>query len=231
MNIYGLIYCFVNLLNGKMYIGKTTARGNMHKFFCGKYIGSSPSHTPYMRSRHKHGDENFFPIILEFIDGDKHDLNSAEIKWIASIRNERGRDMVYNLTDGGDGRSNFKWSDEEKKKISDGMHERIKNDPDYGQKRRISTTEFWSSTENKTKRSLAISNGNNLSVRLAKSKSKRRLTQDDYRFISPIGEIYQIPCLSIFCREHKLNVTQMSRLHGGHSAHFQGWKKFIPQTQ
>jgi group I intron endonuclease len=232
MKIYGLIYCFINLLDGKMYIGKTTALGNMTRFFKGKYIGSSPSHTPYMRSRLKHGDENFYPIVLEFIEGDKHDLNASERKWIASIRKERGTEMVYNLTDGGDGRSNFNWTSEEKQKISDGMYERVKNDPFYGEKRRKTTTEFWSDPDRKQQRSSAISSGNTLEVSLAKSKSKRRLTQEDYKFISPTGEVHQFPCLSIFCREHKLNVTCMSRVHGGHVSHFQGWKKFTSlQTQ
>lgn len=77
-DIYGLIYCFVNLLDGKMYIGKTTARGNMKKFFSGVYVGSSPKHTHYMRARLHHGDENFKGIILEFIYGDKHELNEAD---------------------------------------------------------------------------------------------------------------------------------------------------------
>lgn len=228
MKIYGLIYCFINLLDGKMYIGKKTGEKGMKCFHSGKYIGSSPSHTPYMRSRLKHGNDNFYPIILEYIYGDKHDLNTAERKWIASIREQRGKDMVYNLTDGGDGRSNFNWSDIEKKKISDGMHERVKNDPEYGEKRRIGMKNAWEDPiwKNEMIRKIQIGSAKQES-KIAKSIKGKRSFEGPYRFISPNGILYEFISLSEFCREHVLNVTCMSRVYGGHKPHFQGWKKFI----
>jgi hypothetical protein len=214
-----------------MYIGKTT---RYKTFFDGKYFGSSPSKTQYMRARAKYGADSFFPIVLEFIEGDKDSLNEAEIKWILFARNEKGREMVYNLTDGGDGLpKGYKQSKEAKEKISQGLYRKVKEDKNFGEKRRVTTTEFWKDPDNKKIRSHAISQGNTDSVRLAKSKSKRRISQEDYKFISPVGELFQTPCLSIFCREHGLNISSMSHVHSGRYNQYKGWKKFIvsPQIQ
>lgn len=97
MKPIGLIYCFTNLVNGKVYIGKTVSIG---RFLRGSYRGSSPGHAPYGRARKKYGDHNFEGSILEWV---YDDLESAEIWHIANKREELGRSMVYNIVDGGQG--------------------------------------------------------------------------------------------------------------------------------
>jgi len=93
MEKYGYVYLTTNLVNGMVYIGMSEG------VFKPTYLGSGM----YLKRAVKaYGKENFRVTILEF-SMSKDDLNSLEKYYISHGRECLGRDMMYNVSDGGDG--------------------------------------------------------------------------------------------------------------------------------
>ena|ERR1035437_5672421 len=111
------IYTIHNILNNKIYVGKTN---NIKKRWA-RHVSNAFSknnlvkkHIHYAIS--KYGLDNFvFSIIQSF--NNEIDCLLAEIYWIKYF-NSMNRDLGYNLTEGGGGSSGFKLSQETKDKIS-----------------------------------------------------------------------------------------------------------------
>jgi hypothetical protein len=93
MNKYGYVYLTINLLDGKVYVGKR--RGN----FKPRYFGSG---TYLKRALKKYGRDNFIVKPIEY-SNNKIDLCTLEIRYIAEYKNCLGKDGMYNITPGGDG--------------------------------------------------------------------------------------------------------------------------------
>lgn len=85
------IYKTINLINGKIYIGKQI-RNNPN------YIGSG---IILKKAIEKYGKENFTKEILEYCSS-KEELNSREIFWIKKL-DSRNPIKGYNISKGGDG--------------------------------------------------------------------------------------------------------------------------------
>ena len=104
---YGYIYKTTNLINNMFYIGQ-------HKFDKKKnYIGSGK----YLnRAINKYGRNNFKLEIIAYTD-DKEETNILEIYNIKEHRNKFGKEMMYNLTDGGEGCEGYKHSSESLNKM------------------------------------------------------------------------------------------------------------------
>jgi group I intron endonuclease len=111
----GCIYRISNKINGKSYIGQTVydspqKRWNVHK---NNYL--KETHQEYLyRAMRKDGFENFEFSILCLCK--KDELSELECKYIKDY-NTFGVEG-YNMTSGGEGRRDFKLSEETKKKIS-----------------------------------------------------------------------------------------------------------------
>lgn len=94
------IYKITNLINQKIYIGKTIKtieeRWNIHWQDSKK---QNISNRPLYRAFHKYGKENFKIEILE--ECNLEDLNNREIYWIEKLGSFK---YGYNATIGGDGR-------------------------------------------------------------------------------------------------------------------------------
>lgn len=153
------IYKITNLINGKIYIGKTSkdilVRWKKHidiaKY---KYIGYSYLH----KSINKYGKENF---IIEKIDecATEKLCFEREIFWIREL-NSNNPDIGMNISLGGEGTSGFKWSEESLDKIrgrnnhnfGNSLSEEVKlklskslsaeNNPFYGKKHTQEVIEF-----------------------------------------------------------------------------------------
>jgi len=93
MNAYGYIYKTTNLIDKMFYIGQKKGEFNPN------YFGSS-IHVD--RSIEKHGKDNFKLEIIICAE-DKQKLNELEKLYIKEYREKFGRDMMYNIADGGDG--------------------------------------------------------------------------------------------------------------------------------
>ena len=109
-----IIYKVINLINNKIYIGKTTQklniRINQHKYDAFKNNKKSY----FYKSIRKYGWDNFK---WEIIDNalSERDLNDKEVHWI-SYYDSNNSDIGYNLTNGGDGSVGYKPSKETMRK-------------------------------------------------------------------------------------------------------------------
>ena len=127
----GTIYKISNLVNGKIYVGKTKQqlekRMNQHKH------NSKTVNSGISAAIRKYGWENFKVEVLEICPIDK--LDEREIFWIAKLNSKAP--AGYNLTDGGDGNSNP--SAETRARMS-ANHPDIsgKKNPNYGKHRKHS---------------------------------------------------------------------------------------------
>ena len=91
--MYGYIYKWANLINGRVYIGK-----HVSTQIDPKYIGSGK----YFRNAFaKYGSDNFSFEVLEWCE-DKNSLNAAEKFWIKSF-NAQDISIGYNIGPGGEG--------------------------------------------------------------------------------------------------------------------------------
>lgn len=86
-----IIYKITNLINGKIYVGKTTK--SAEERFKRHFYNHKTGNTYLYKSMRKHGFHNF---IIETIEQTQN-LNEKEIFWISELSPE------YNMTKGGDG--------------------------------------------------------------------------------------------------------------------------------
>ena len=100
------IYKTTNLINGKIYIGKSTKTVSEST----NYYGSGKILT---RSINKNGIENFKKEIICETDN-LDELNFLEKKWIKDLRSQ-DRNIGYNISDGGDAGDIYSTLDEESK--------------------------------------------------------------------------------------------------------------------
>jgi len=108
------IYCIENLISGKKYIGKSedinTRIKHVHKT-C-RYL---------YRAINKYGEENFKRYVIEYCSIEElYNRERFYIKeWNTKVPNG------YNLTDGGEGTSGYKFTDEQKENLSKSHNGRI----------------------------------------------------------------------------------------------------------
>jgi group I intron endonuclease len=111
------VYKITNLVNGKIYIGKTSDVNKRWKKHI--EIAKSQEEKAYQylhKSINKYGIENF---IIEEIENNLTEQESfnREIFWIKTME-AKNSNVGMNLTNGGEGASGLKWSNESRNKIS-----------------------------------------------------------------------------------------------------------------
>lgn len=97
----GYIYCIVNLINSKRYIGKTT--NNIQQRFkehCKDSRTERCEKRPLYDAMNKYGIENFKIEEIEYVEDDSK-LSEREIYWIHELQTFVNNG--YNATKGGDG--------------------------------------------------------------------------------------------------------------------------------
>jgi len=126
-----MFYCYrvTNLINKKVYIGITNnirVRWNAHKSRAFN-IKDSRYNYPFSNAIRKYGVDNFsFETIMSCET--EQEINECEIFYIAQYQanmNRYGKLFGYNLTDGGEGVTGHKMTDETRRKMSEshkGMH-------------------------------------------------------------------------------------------------------------
>jgi group I intron endonuclease len=112
------VYKITNTINGKIYIGKATninKRWNKHKATA---RAKRPKDYSYIhKAMNKYGFDNFIIEILSEYNSEAEAL-TAETDYIKQY-GSRDRNVGYNLTNGGEGISGFKFSKESKKQMSE----------------------------------------------------------------------------------------------------------------
>ncbi len=95
-----VIYCWINKLNGMMYVGQSKNVKQRLSHYKGDHHKEQPK---FYNATQKHGWENF---TFEIIEGDipKNKLNEREVYWIDCLHTFDTHDTSfgYNLTSGGD---------------------------------------------------------------------------------------------------------------------------------
>ena len=202
------IYTIHNIINNKIYIGKSI---NPYKRWI-KHIATSngkKSKKFYIhKAIFKYGINSFVFSILQELSNEK-DLDIAEMYWIKYFKSNDNK-FGYNLTNGGEGCSGRKLSDETKNKI------RLKA---IGRKH-----------SKETKEKLRLINLNKIPVNIeqireiAKSKKGTKLSKEHCLKISKSK-------LGVkFTDEHKLNISlSQIGLHCGNKNNFYG-KKHTQET-
>lgn len=111
-----VIYKITNLVNNKIYIGKTckSIEERWKRHLTDTYLGKNPK-IALRKAILKYGKENFK---IEKIDDaiSKDELNEKEIYWI-NYYNSTNREIGYNLTKGGDGNDTYALKDEDELKL------------------------------------------------------------------------------------------------------------------
>jgi len=146
------IYCILNKINGKRYVGKSKdiqKRYKRHLYMLQNNINSKDLNRYLKNATLKYGIENFELIILEELpDATPGELSDAEIKWM-DFYNSCNRAFGYNLRrdsstltevheetrklmsirNAGENNPNYgnKWSDELKDRMSKIKHQQIKD--------------------------------------------------------------------------------------------------------
>lgn len=108
-----IIYKVTNLINGKIYIGLTKKKLEERMKDHIKEVKAKRRNNFFYNAVRKYGWSNFK---IETIDkaNNYNELKLKEIYWIAEYRKTH---ILYNMTDGGEGRSNYKASEETKSKM------------------------------------------------------------------------------------------------------------------
>lgn len=115
------IYMIMNLINGKIYIGRAAnpeKRWKMHRQISNR--PNDKNHQLIHKSIRKYGSSNFLFRVIQKLFSDKESME-AETYWINFYKTNVyrfGNEFGYNLTDGGEGKSGYKHSQTTKKKIS-----------------------------------------------------------------------------------------------------------------
>jgi len=107
MHYYGYIYKTTNLINGKIYIGQR--KGEFYPYYYGSGIH-------FLRALKLHGRNNFKVNLITYAKT-KDILNRLEKKYIDNHRKRIGKKRMYNIADGGGGRS-CPFTEEHKLKLS-----------------------------------------------------------------------------------------------------------------
>lgn len=111
------IYKWTNKINGKIYIGQTIDLEKRKKQFL--YLKKRYGGKIINDTRKKYNSKDCWSYeVLEYCQPDE--LNEKEIYYI-DLYNSTDRKIGYNNTIGGDGSIGYVWTDEAKRKVSEGL--------------------------------------------------------------------------------------------------------------
>ena len=127
-HIIGSIYCFINKINNKIYIGKVIRNNYALRWNEHRRCYNSDKCTYFHRAILKYGWDSFDRFILaqtEVLENTKENikiiskkLDLLEIEYIKKY-NSTDHNIGYNITSGGGGTSGMKFSEEVRKKMSE----------------------------------------------------------------------------------------------------------------
>lgn len=110
------IYGILNVLTGKIYIGKTKQRFQKRYWHHCWKLKKGNHDNPYLQNSYNtHKDYCFVFLVIEEVENPDV-LNELEIKYIKLFRQSN---RSYNILDGGDGANGRSWSEEEKRAIGE----------------------------------------------------------------------------------------------------------------
>jgi len=160
--VYGIIYLHESP-SGGIYVGQTI---HSIDYRTRRHCESANrgSTCIFHNAIRKYGIDKFTSKIIA-VAYSKKELNDLEIYYIkyynSYYKNDDGtnNDKGYNMTIGGEATNGFKFNDEQKISISNGVKEYYNEHPERGQAISIRQTEYWSNDENRLQKSKDMING------------------------------------------------------------------------
>jgi len=134
------IYCIVNTITKKMYVGKSNdiyQRMATHKYLLRKKSKDENRHL--INSWHKYGEKAFSYKVLEYLEKDFELVKEQELYWILKL-NVLDSNIGYNLRL--DSRGGMIPSDETRRRLSKAQKKRWEN-PEARRKNGEITSKFW----------------------------------------------------------------------------------------
>lgn len=130
--IRGIIYKWTNLINNKVYVGKTINEKRRYREHL--HYKKREENLPIHKALKKYGYDNFkYEVVFETRSNNKDNintiLNALEKHYIRKF-NSNNKKYGYNLTKGGEGTLGYKLTDEERKIRSERM--KGENNPMFG---------------------------------------------------------------------------------------------------
>lgn len=223
-----LIYKATNIINGKIYIGKTvkTLRSRIAEHRADINRGQI---FHFQRALIKYGFENFKWDVIDITDS-LDELNRLECHYI-ELFNSRNRLIGYNIAYGGEGGGNrlgIALSDETRKKIS-----KAKSGISWGHHTEESKRQI--SNKRKGCKFSPIHRDNLRKARNARvisettchkmsMSSKGKINIKKYKLVDPSGVEYETSAgLTSFCEKHGLTPSNLHKVLNGTRPHHRGW--------
>lgn len=232
MKSNGIIYKAENIINGKIYIGKTTKtlgrRRSLHI-----YNSKKRTTTVLAKALNKYGIENFTWEIL-FNCFDKTTLSETE-KYFIILYNSK-LPHGYNMTDGGDGAPYGDLNPSKRKEVRDKLSILFSGskNPMYGRsawkgKKHTVESRIQMSNQHKGIATGPMSDATKAKMReshksIIHAKGKNSQYAKKYVVFSPCGIKHNITGLKQFCRENNLIYQNMGRVLRGERTHCKGWR-------
>lgn len=126
--LIGTVYCFINKINNKLYIGETVKSNYEERFSEHRNKAERGINNYFYKAIRKYGWDNFDKVILfqtEILENTEENkkylnniVNQKEVYYINKYKTTN-HNFGYNLTNGGDGIVGYKHSEETKKKLSE----------------------------------------------------------------------------------------------------------------
>lgn len=229
------IYILLNLINGCFYIGQTSNFEN-REYDHFQNLKLKKHINPYLQNAfNKYSEENFKFIILSFCDVSKLTIKEQFFIDFFGIEN------LYNLNPIADKPPNRKGcivSANTRQKISQANKNRVFS-KEHKQNISLSKLGHEVSTETRekirkanlnkiiseeTKKKMSLNNSRGM---LGKKQSKKEIDKKSKEFIiiSPRGEIIKEKNITEFCRQNKLEATNLCKVLNGKRKSHKGWTK------
>lgn len=246
------IYKFKCIINNKIYIGKSINirdRINSHRYTLSE---TKKRKRGYFESAiKKHGWHSFEFEILEIVeDFDKHKDNDDLLKreaYYIELFDSADPNKGYNLCKYSNDRTGVPCSEESKEKLRQAnlgkkhseetklkMRESAAGLTEEKRKRQCGIPLKTETKEKLRQINLGKTLSNDHKEKIRQSHLKNPLSEDKidsirkrsskkYKMISPIGEIVEIFNMAQFCRDNKLQKTNMSQVVSGKLTQYKGW--------
>ena len=190
-----IIYKATNLINGKMYVGKTIKKLRERKS-AHKHEASNCNDNRYFhKAIRKYGFENFKWEVIDYALSEEISFN-MEKYYIKKLKTKAP--IGYNLTDGGEGVSGYE------NKLKTGRYKRCV----------ICGKEFWAIPFHEK----------NKQGKYCSRECSIFAQKKEYTFINPKGEKIVCLGLNNFCKENNLNAGCIDKVLHGKANHHKEWR-------